>query len=302
MPFIGSRALVGTLDEATVALAEPCIRQFGLDPANLANARFSHETAAYLEFHIEQGPVLESLQLPLGVVDAIAGQSRLEVTFEGQANHAGTTPMSLRHDALAAAAQWIVLAEQTATAHDGLVATTGRMQVEPNATNVVPGRVTVSLDVRHRCDENRQAAVPAVADRSFHDRRSARRQDALRARLDQPAVPMDAALRERLATAVEAAGYPVHHMTSGAGHDAMIVAPHIPSAMLFLRSPGGISHSPEETVLVEDVEAALAVGEKFSMPDLVIRGAQNDIAIEEGVITAIGPNFPGASGRSTRAR
>lgn len=263
VPFIGSRALVGTLDEATVALAEPCIRQFGLDPANLANARFSHETAAYLEFHIEQGPVLESLQLPLGVVDAIAGQSRLEVTFEGQANHAGTTPMSLRHDALAAAAQWIVLAEQTATAHDGLVATTGRMQVEPNATNVVPGRVTVSLDVRHRCDENRQAAVRQLLTgaSTIAGRRGVKTH--YERRLDQPAVPMDAALRERLATAVEAAGYPAHRMTSGAGHDAMIVAPHIPSAMLFLRSPGGISHSPEETVLVEDVEAALAVGEKF---------------------------------------
>jgi allantoate deiminase len=213
--------------------------------------------SAYLEFHIEQGPVLESLQLLLGVVDAIAGQSRLEVTFEGQTNHAGTTPMKLRRDALTAAARWILEVEQNAAAREGLVATVGRMQVEPNAANVIPGRVKVSLDVRHRSDEIRRGAVcrlmEAATSLGAH----------WESRLDQPAVPMDPALTERLARAVEAAGYPVHHMTSGAGHDAMIVAPHIPSAMLFLRSPGGISHSPEESVLVEDVEAAIGVGEKF---------------------------------------
>lgn len=263
VPFIGSRALVGTLDARTLALADPYIRQFGLDPEAILDARLAPDTAAYLEFHIEQGPVLESLQLPVGVVDAIAGQSRLEITFEGQANHAGTTPMALRRDALAAAAQWIGRVEQEAAAHDGMVATTGRMQIEPNATNVVPGRVTVSLDVRHGGDENRQALVRQLisAASSIANRRDVKVR--YEQRLDQPAVPMDAILRERLSTAVASAGYPVHSMTSGAGHDAMIIAPHIPSAMLFLRSPGGISHSPEENVLIEDVEAALAVGEKF---------------------------------------
>jgi allantoate deiminase len=263
VPFIGSRALVGTLDATTLALADPYIRQFGLDPAAIRDARLAPDTAAYLEFHIEQGPVLECLRLPVGVVDAIAGQSRLEITFEGQANHAGTTPMALRRDALAAAAQWIGRVEQEAAAHDGMVATAGRMQIEPNATNVIPGRVTVSLDVRHGSDENRQALVRQLisAASSIANRRDVKVR--YEQRLDQPAVPMDAVLRERLSTAVASAGYPVHSMTSGAGHDAMIIAPHIPSAMLFLRSPGGISHSPEENVLVEDVEAALAVGEKF---------------------------------------
>ncbi len=253
VPFIGSRALVGTLDAATIALAAPVIREFGLDPQGIPDARFAAETAAYLEFHIEQGPVLESLQLPLGVVDAIAGQSRVEVTFDGQANHAGTTPMALRRDALVAAAEWIVRVEREARACDGLVATVGRLVVEPNASNVIPERVTVSLDVRHRCDDIRRGAVRRLVGAA------ARWEE----RLDQAAVPMDAGLRERLAKAVERAGYKVHHMTSGAGHDAMIVAPHIPSAMLFLRSPGGISHSPEESVLVEDVEAAMAVGERL---------------------------------------
>ena len=262
-PFIGSRAFVGTLDAATLALAGPAIRQFGLNPENIPHAHFSPDTAAYLEFHIEQGPVLESLQLPLGIVDAIAGQSRAEIAFEGQANHAGTTPMSHRRDALAAAAQWIGLVEQVAAAHDGLVATAGRMQIEPNAANVVPGRVTVSLDVRHGCDENRQAAFRQLLTGATHIAHRRGINIHVEPRLDQPAVPMDAGLRERLAAAVESAGYPVHHMTSGAGHDAMIVAPHIPSAMLFLRSPGGISHAPEEDVLVEDVEAAITAGERF---------------------------------------
>jgi allantoate deiminase len=262
-PFIGSRALVGTLDTATLAMAEAAIREFGLEPEDIPDARFAAETTAYLEFHIEQGPVLESLRLPLGIVDAIAGQSRVEVTFEGQANHAGTTPMALRHDALAAASQWILRVEQEAGAHDGLVATVGRVHLEPNATNVIPGRVTVSLDVRHGCDDNRLAAVRQLmaAASSIAGRRKV--QVKWEERVDQASMPMDATLLERLAMAVEGSGYPVHRMTSGAGHDAMIVAPHIPSAMLFLRSPGGISHSPEESVSMEDVEAAMAVGERF---------------------------------------
>jgi allantoate deiminase len=253
VPFIGSHAVAGTLDAATRALAEPSIRHFGLDPLKLAEAHFSPDTGAYFEIHIEQGPVLESLNLPVGVVDAIAGQSRFEVTFEGQPNHAGTTPMSLRRDALVAAAEWILRVERYASAHQGLLATVGRIAVEPGAGNVIPGRATLSLDVRHQSDEVRQTAVRDLL-------QSVPQSTQL---LDQPAVPMDTALTNRLAQAVEDAGYPVQRMTSGAGHDAMILAPHIPTAMLFVRTPGGISHAPEETVLPEDVEAALKVGERF---------------------------------------
>lgn len=256
IPFIGSRALVGTLDELTMELISPAIREFGLDPAEIPNARFAPDAASYLEFHIEQGPVLDSLQLPLGIVDAIAGQSRVEVTFEGQANHAGTTPMAGRRDALVAAAEWIQRVRRDAAACQGLAATVGRVQVEPNASNVIPGRVTLSLDVRHRSDDVRKVAVQRLLKDLEH----------WQEHLDQPAVSMDRALCERLALAVESAGYPVHHMTSGAGHDAMIVAPHIPSAMLFLRSPGGISHNPEESVRVEDVEAAIAVAQTLVCP------------------------------------
>jgi allantoate deiminase len=249
-PFIGSRALAGTLEPSPQVLE--AMRTFGLDPTQLPAAKLSPDTAAYLEFHIEQGPVLESLNAPLGIVDAIAGQSRYNVTFHGKANHAGTTPMNLRHDALTAAARWILQVEKTALGEPGLVATTGALTVEPNATNVIPETVRISLDVRHACDKIRHAAVAQLLMGLPHE-----------LRLDQPAVAMDAHLTSLLTHAVEAAGYPVHHMTSGAGHDAMILAPHVPTAMLFLRSPGGISHHPDESVLAGDVAAALEAGLSF---------------------------------------
>ena len=257
VPFIGSRAVAGTLT-SEIADVRVCdaIRAFGLNPEDLPAARLSPEAVAYLEFHIEQGPVLESLGLPLGIVDAIVGQSRLMLTFSGHANHAGTTPMLLRHDALAAAAEWILLVEKYGQETPGLVATAGQIQVEPNATNVIPGKVVVSLDVRHASDEARHVAVEALI-RAAHEtaeRRGVTVQHELR--LDQPAVPMDGALGRMF-------GPGLNHMVSGAGHDAMILAPVVPAAMLFLRSPGGVSHHPDEAVLVEDVAAALKAGVKF---------------------------------------
>jgi allantoate deiminase len=261
-PFIGSRAVAGTLDPAPEPVLE-AIRAFGLDPAELPAARLSPEAIAYLEFHIEQGPVLESLNLPLGIVEAIVGQSRLNLTFTGKANHAGTTPMSLRKDALTAAAEWICHVEKLAANEHGLVATTGSITVEPNATNVIPATARVSLDVRHSRDETRHTAVAALltAARYICDRRGLALHH--EQRLDQPAVAMDPALRDLLERSVQAAGYPVHHMTSGAGHDAMILAPHIPVSMLFLRSPGGISHHPDESVIAADVAAAIETGLRF---------------------------------------
>ena len=149
VPFLGSRAVTGNLDEAAVAMIGGVIHEFGLDPAELPRARLRPPIAGYLEFHIEQGPVLEQLGLPVGIVEAIAGQSRLEVRFEGHAAHAGTTPPHLRKDALAGAAEWIVTVERTMNETPGLVATVGRMAVEPGASNVIAGAVTASLDVRH---------------------------------------------------------------------------------------------------------------------------------------------------------
>ena len=257
LPFIGSRALVGTLDPRPI---EQAIRDYGLDPAGLPAARIAPQVFGYLEFHIEQGPVLDQAGLPLAVVDAIVGQSRLWLTFEGKANHAGTTPMHLRHDALAAAAEWIATVEKP---ESGLVATVGALQVYPNAGNVIPGSVRASLDVRHASDDARHQAVHRLLEEATAI--AQRRGIKLRYEqtTDQPAVAMDAELRRLLIQTVEASGYPLHHMSSGAGHDAMILAPLVPSAMLLLRSPGCISHHPDESVLTGDVAAALDVGRRF---------------------------------------
>jgi allantoate deiminase len=264
IPFIGSRALAGTLDEELLGRGVgDAIRGFGLDLKELPQARLSPRAAAYFEIHIEQGPVLEDLDLPVGVVDAIAGQSRWNVTFTGHANHAGTTPMHLRRDALAAAAEWISSVESGAVEDEGLVATVGTIRVSPGATNVVPGAAELSLDVRHASDAVRHAAVRAMRERAQAIATERRIACAFELRLDQAAVPMDETLSEKLARAVEAAGHPVHRMVSGAGHDAMILAPLVPAAMLFVRSPGGVSHHPDETVLHADVAAALECGLRF---------------------------------------
>jgi allantoate deiminase len=260
LPFIGSRAVAGTLDDQVLRLGvADAIRTFGLDPAELPAARLSTRVAGYLEIHIEQGPVLESLDMPVGVVDAIAGQSRWMITFTGQANHAGTTPMTLRRDALAAAAEWICAVESYATSVSGLVATVGTVRVSPGATNVVPGEVEASLDVRHAVDTTRHAAVAKLKELATRRGLPCKFEQ----KLDQAAVPMDTTLRDRLAEAVRRAGYPVHHMISGAGHDAMILAPLVPTAMLFVRSPGGISHHPDESVLSTDVDAAFECSLRF---------------------------------------
>ena len=269
-PFLGSMAASGTLHPATLALTDPAgttvseaIRHFGLDPAHLADARFAPTTFAYLEFHIEQGPVLESLGRPLGVVTSLVGQSRLEFVFAGQANHAGTTPMHLRHDALTAAAEWIVAVEAHARACPDLVATVGSIAAHPGAGNVVPGRVTATLDLRHAADSAREAALAHLIGQADTAGKSRGVHVAHTVTLHQPAVPLDPALRAHLEAAARDVGHHAHPMTSGAGHDAMIVAPHYPAAMLFLRSPGGLSHHPDEAVLPEDVVAALATGLAF---------------------------------------
>jgi allantoate deiminase len=243
VPFIGSRALVGRPLKA-LAVRE-AIRAFGL----AGKATLPRDVKGYLEFHIEQGPVLDSKNLPLGVVESIVGQARYDVRFEGSGNHAGTTPMNMRRDALVEAAQWIGLVQQTARTIPGLVATVGKLRVEPGAANVIPGLVHATLDIRHADDAIRDRAAQQIRKGTQWEERS-----------KQNAVPTHSGA---LAAAVKAAGYRVHRMVSGAGHDAMILAEKVPAAMLFLRSPGGISHHPDEAVRVEDVAAALAVGARY---------------------------------------
>lgn len=266
-PFLGSLALVGRLSESHLAKTDSrgisvreAIEGFGLHPAELPGAAMSRDTLAFLEFHIEQGPALENLGLSLAVVDAISGQTRLEFPFSGRANHAGTTPMDLRHDALAAAAEWIAAVEREARRTPGLVATVGSIQAKPGVANVIPGDVRATLDVRHASDGARTQAVAKLT--HLAEEIAARRGLAVAHTLllEQPAIPMDPFLSGQVETAIRAAGCKPHHMTSGAGHDAMILAGSVPSGMIFLRTPGGISHDPAESVLPADVEKALECG------------------------------------------
>ena len=267
VPFIGSRAFAGTFDEDLLATLDrdgmsiaDAIKAYGLDPEALAGAVVDGPAVGYIEFHIEQGPVLEALDLPLGVVDAIVGQTRVEVTFNGSAGHAGTTPMPARRDALAGAAEWIGAVEREARCTPGLVATVGCIKAVPGASNVIPGACATTLDVRHARDEVRAAAAARLAERA-HEIAARRGLEFVWApRLEQPAVSMDLSLVGALERAVRLAGAPVYRLSSGAGHDAMIVAARMPAAMLFLRSPGGISHHPDEAVLEHDVAVALETG------------------------------------------
>jgi allantoate deiminase len=266
-PFIGSRALVGRLDQELLGVLDTrgisvrkAIEEFGLDPEKISQAELEKNTLGYLEFHIEQGPVLEKLNLPLSGVDAIAGQSRLEFTFLGRANHAGTTPMHLRCDAVAGAAEWIGTVERLAQGEHGLVATVGKIEAKPGATNVIAAEVRLTLDVRHCSDEIRTRAVGDLIRQAQGI--AARRGLSVREStlLSQHAVAMDPFLIGEIEKAIVKTGYKPHRMASGAGHDAMILAEKVPSAMIFLRTPGGISHDPAESVAREDVEKAIECG------------------------------------------
>jgi len=270
LPFIGSRAFIGKLlpphlarrDADGVAMFAALDGYASAHP-DVVSAAHHPQSRGYLEFHIEQGPVLEHAGLALGVVETIAGQSRAMLKFRGRAGHAGTTPMFLRRDALAAAAEWLVAVESAAAAMPGMVATTGQISCETGAANVIPGLVCCSLDVRHASDEMRHAAVQEflATARSIAERRQIEVEHAIE--YDQPAVGLDAGLIALADKAVLGAGVSPRHMTRGAGHDAMIVAARIPAAMIFLRNPGGISHHPDEAVLVEDVASALRAGLHF---------------------------------------
>jgi allantoate deiminase len=269
-PFLGSRALAGAFDMALLDRTDDAgrslrdaIKSFGLEPNRIVDAHAPPNALGYLEFHIEQGPVLENLNLPLAVVDVISGQSRAELTFAGAASHAGTTPMKMRKDALACAAAWITEVEREALTTSGLVATVGKIAIEPGAGNVVPGRAVVSLDVRHPADRMRKAAAERLSKAAEEIATRRGLQMTCEPRLDQPSVAMDPAIAAMLDRALEQAGSPAHRMSSGAGHDAMVLAPKMPVGMVFLRCEGGISHHPAENVREDDVAAALDAGLKF---------------------------------------
>jgi allantoate deiminase len=263
----GSRALAGTFDEKALdELDEGAISRrealaaFGCDPSRIAAEKRSPErTLGYVEVHIEQGPVLEDEGLPLGIVTTIDGVTRASIDVEGVAGHAGTVPMSMRHDALTAAAEMLLAIEGRARRQPGLVATVGKLDVPRSAPNTIPGRVRFTLDLRGPIDAERlkavediEATIAAIA-----------AQRGVTARLtpghQASAAHCDETLSSLLAAAAESCGAAPRRMPSGAGHDAMAFDKIIPFAMLFVRCRGGVSHNPDEFASPADIDSAARV-------------------------------------------
>ncbi|MCM2972601.1 allantoate amidohydrolase [Larsenimonas suaedae] len=262
--LLGSRAVAGTWDPAwwdIIGRDGLTLRQaffdFGLDPARIGEAARTPESiAGYLEAHIEQGPVLEAERRSLGVVTAIAGARRFQISIGGEAGHAGTTPLELRRDALAGAAEAIVAIETLARAA-GIVATVGSLETYPGAVNVIPGEVRMSLDIRAERDEDRDRTLEAIQEscgRIGESRGLAWRWHETHA---APAVACAPRLIESLSEAIGTDDGPVRHLTSGAGHDGMAMAHVCDIGMLFVRCYKGISHHPDESVQARDVSDAL---------------------------------------------
>jgi allantoate deiminase len=268
--YLGSCALVGAFDPAFLELADmdgttlrEAMASFG-DPDALASAELKHgEAFAYAEVHIEQGPYLESVDVPVGVVTAISGQSRILVSFKGVAGHAGTVAMDLRHDPLPAAAEIVLSAENLARQTSGLLVTVGTIEAIPGASNVIPGQVRFSLDIRHPDDAVRNDAVRGLERRTCEIATMRGLGMDWRVAREHPAVLCDVPLTRRLAEAVSSAGLRVELLPSGAGHDAAVMSGAVPIAMLFVRCAEGISHHPSESVSTDDVAVAIDVLDRF---------------------------------------
>jgi allantoate deiminase len=235
--------------------------EFGLDPDHIgAAARIRGELLAYIELHIEQGPVLEAENLPIGVVTAIAGATRLAARLTGMAGHAGTVPMALRRDALTGAAECISKIEELCRADDaGLVGTVGYIDAAPGATNVIPGEAHFTMDIRAPTDDHRKRAVGEIVRQieAIAKRRTLELQ--VEVTHENRTVPCAPWLKEQVAAAVAAEGYPVFELPSGAGHDGMAMVDIADVAMLFVRCRGGISHHPDEHVDMADADAGARV-------------------------------------------
>ena len=265
--MLGSRAIAGGLDPAvfdtrdakgiSIAVA---LRDFGLDAARVSEvARKKDEVLAYAELHIEQGPVLEAEGLPLGVVTAINGFSRQRVTLQGVAGHAGTVPMRLRRDALAAAAQCVLAVESIGARHAETVATVGRIEASPGAINVIPGSVAFTVDVRAPKDALLHSTVKDIGD-EIQAIASKRKVDCKIETLQQLGVAECAEwLMAQMERAVRAEGLQVRRLPSGAGHDGMALRRIADICMLFVRCKGGISHNPAESITLEDAAAGARV-------------------------------------------
>jgi allantoate deiminase len=270
--LLGSRAVAGTFDASVLNARDntglamrDALVQFGLDPEHIgAAARIRRELHGYIELHIEQGPVLETEQLPVGVVTAISGATRLAASLTGMAGHAGTVPMRLRRDALAGAAECIsVIEELCRTDTDGLVGTVGYIHARPGATNVIPGQVSFTIDLRAATDSHRTRAtadivrhIEAVAKR----RKLVLQVDVTHENRTVPCAPW---LKAQVAEAIAAEGYRVFELPSGAGHDGMAMIDIADVGMMFVRCRGGISHHPDEHVDKADADVGARVLLRF---------------------------------------
>ncbi len=263
----GSKAIAGTLDADTlqdtdadgISIAEALV-SFGQDPQQLHSAkRQPDEFFGFVELHIEQGPVLEKENLPIGVVSAIAGASRYQISVTGKAGHAGTVPMNLRQDALTGASECIVAIEAICGSLSDVVGTVGQIKAAPGAGNVIPGAVELSLDLRSSEDATRKHAEQQIL--STFDAVAERRGLTIttHCRHQASSVTCDEQLCSQLATAIQTSGYRPLTLSSGAGHDAMAIAALTPMAMLFVRCKDGLSHHPDESMTREDAAAAADV-------------------------------------------
>lgn len=248
-------------DEDGIPLAD-AIRAFGGDPDALQH-RETPDILGFLETHIEQGPILEREDLPVGVVSSIVGSERAWITIRGMAGHAGTLPMTMRKDALAAASEAVLAVEAVGRETEGLVATVGELYVRPGASNVVPGEVRLACEVRHASEETCVEALAGIRQRI--EEICERRGTAL---LWEPTAgyrgtAMDERLRASLGDAISAEGYRPVELTSGAGHDAINIAQIAPVSMLFVRCKDGISHNPAESITAADADVAIRVMTRF---------------------------------------
>ena len=262
--YLGSSAYAGQFDASRLELKDAegvtvaeAVREFGGDPEALLEGRDEDTLLGYCEVHIEQGPVLERRELPVGVVSTIAGQSRIGVEFTGEAGHAGTVPMQGRKDALCAAAEFTLAVNEAALAEPGAVATVGELSVSPGASNVIPGGARLSLDLRQQDDAARERLRDELQRSAGEIARERNVEHVWHPRQQTPAVPMSEDLTGLLCAAVEQQGLPVERLQSGAGHDAAQMAALTQPAMLFVRCEGGISHNPAEAITEDDAGVAV---------------------------------------------
>jgi len=270
--YLGSKVVAGSFDRTWLARPDAggitlarALEIMEADAARIAaDAIPAADWLGYFEMHIEQGPVLWERNIPVALVTAIAGQMRVELSFRGMAGHAGTVPMAMRQDALCAAAEFVLIAEQFALTHgQGLVATVGKLGLSHAASNVIPGEVTCSLDLRSPDTSQLAAAYEAL--KTYTEAIAAQRGVALNWNLIQHTAPAacDVSLNETLAEAITDAGHEVVALVSGAGHDAVPISAVAPVTMMFIRCYKGISHNPLENVELVDLAAALEVADRF---------------------------------------